>query len=83
MVICYRAKECLFWHHIDADIENFIKSCEVCNKYKRSNVKQPMISHEIPNYPWQKRGLDIFELHNKNYLLAVDYYSKYCHALIF
>lgn len=70
-----RARESLYWKNIDKDIENFVKHCFVCNKYKRANTKQPMIPHEIPNCPWEKLGVDIFELDNKYYILAVDYFS--------
>ena len=36
-----------------------------------------MIPHEIPDQPWIKIGVDLFNLKNKNYLLVVDYHSKF------
>jgi hypothetical protein len=36
-----------------------------------------LILHEVPSRPWQKVGADIFSLYGKDYLLVVDYYSKY------
>lgn len=36
-----------------------------------------MIFHEVPVLPFQKVGADILELNNKNYLVLVDYFSKY------
>ncbi|GFO34956.1 transposon ty3-i Gag-Pol polyprotein [Plakobranchus ocellatus] len=36
-----------------------------------------MISHEIPNRPWAKLGADIFHFGGHDYLLVVDYFSKY------
>ncbi|GFO24396.1 Pol polyprotein [Plakobranchus ocellatus] len=36
-----------------------------------------MISHEIPNRPWAKLGADIFYFGGHDYLLVVDYFSKY------
>ncbi|XP_059049470.1 uncharacterized protein K02A2.6-like [Achroia grisella] len=39
--------------------------------------KEPLVSHSVPDSPWQKVAVDIFELGGNSYLLAVDYYSKY------
>jgi hypothetical protein len=36
-----------------------------------------MLPHEIPDRPWSKLGADLFELHQENYLLLVDYYSNF------
>ena len=31
----------------------------------------------MPEYPYERVGADLFELHGKTYLLSVDYYSKW------
>ena len=36
-----------------------------------------MIPHQVPERPWQEVGADYFTLHTQDYLLVVDYYSKY------
>ena len=36
-----------------------------------------MIPHEIPTRPWKKIGIDYFTLLNQDYLLIIDYFSKY------
>ena len=36
-----------------------------------------MIPHEIPDRPWAKVGADIFSFKNQEYLVVVDYYSKF------
>ena len=38
---------------------------------------EPMVPSELPQLPWQKVGTDLFEWKNNNYLLIVDYYSRY------
>ncbi|KAI8126889.1 hypothetical protein CVS40_3384 [Lucilia cuprina] len=36
-----------------------------------------MIPHEVYDIPWFKVGSDIFEFNKKQYLIVVDYYSKF------
>ena len=39
--------------------------------------KEPLIPTDLPDYPWQKIGTDLFFMNGANYLLAVDYVSRY------
>ncbi|KAK9711480.1 Integrase core domain [Popillia japonica] len=39
--------------------------------------KQPIIQHEIPELPWEKIGVDFFQIGNEHYLIACDYHSKF------
>ena len=36
-----------------------------------------MISHELPNCPWSKVSVDLFEFNQKDYLATVDYFSNF------
>ena len=36
-----------------------------------------MISHELPNRPWSKVGVDFFECNQKSYLVTFDYFSNF------
>ena len=36
-----------------------------------------MIASELPQYPWQKVGVDLFHLNGAEYLVLVDYFSRY------
>ena len=36
-----------------------------------------MHSHDVPRGPWIKLGVDLFEHNKKQYLLVVDYFSKF------
>lgn len=36
-----------------------------------------MIAHELPERPWQNVATDLFTLENEQYLIVVDYYSRY------
>lgn len=58
------------------DIEDRVKSCEICAKHQNVNAKEPMIMPEIPDRPWSKIAADLFEYQSQHYLLVVDYFSR-------
>jgi hypothetical protein len=56
-----RARDVLFWIGMAQDIEDRVKSCEICAKHQNVNAKEPMIMPEIPDRPWSKIAADLFE----------------------
>ena len=78
MVKCKnRAKEVMFWPSMNSQIEDIVSNCPACTEHQRSNPKEPMIAHELPNRPWQHVATDLFMLEDEQYLIVVDYYSRY------
>ena len=53
-----------------------VKQCPTCCKSSRPR-KEPMIPTELPTYPFQKVGTDLFYFKGTTYLLVVDYFSRY------
>ncbi|KAI3368430.1 hypothetical protein L3Q82_025389, partial [Scortum barcoo] len=53
--------------------ELHIAQCAVCNEYKNSNPREPMLPHTLPGRPWEKIGTDLFHYNGAEYLLCVDY----------
>ena len=39
--------------------------------------KEPLIPTDLLDFPWRKIGTDLFFMNGANYLLAVDYFSRY------
>ena len=72
-----RARETLYWPGMIKKVEDYIAKCSTCNTYQSEQAKEPMISHHIPTRPWEKVGMDLFELNNRDFLITVDYYSNY------
>lgn len=72
-----RANSLIYWPGIGNEIENLVANCRTCEKFQRSNRKQNMICHEIPERPFQKIGVDICEYASKSYLIMMDYFSKW------
>lgn len=72
-----RARRVLFWPGMSVDIENFVLGCKACEKFRPSNPKEPLMSHEVPDIPFHKVGVDICTFSGKDYLVLIDYYSKW------
>ena len=72
-----RARDILFWPDMNADIERKVAECQICAKHRTSNPKEPMKPHEIPTRAWQKVASDLFLWNNRNFLVTVDYFSRW------
>ena len=55
--------------------ENYLQR-QVCIKRSRP-ARELLQPHEIPDGPWQKLGMDFFDLKGKCYILICDYFSKF------
>ena len=67
----------MFWPGISDDIRNAVKACDICQKHKPAQQKEPLMPHDVPSMPWVKLGIDIFEHRSHHYLLVADYFSKF------
>ena len=72
-----RARGAVFWPSINGAIDEMISQCSTCLKHQRSNQREPLIPQEVPERPWATVAADIFYYKGRDYLLVVDYYSKY------
>ena len=54
-----------------------VLKCLYCQVLRDANLKEPLKPYPSPLYPWQVIGSDIFRWQNNDYLLVVDYYSRY------
>ena len=72
-----RARECLYWPGMTADIKNYVSTCEASREYEQGQVKETIMSPETPNRPWQRVAADLFEFERRTYLVTSDYYSDF------
>ncbi|KAK3715610.1 hypothetical protein QZH41_009028, partial [Actinostola sp. cb2023] len=72
-----RARESVYWPGMSSEIKEWISTCETCREYETAQPKEPLMSHEIPERPWAKVGIDILTFQGTDYLVTVDYYSNY------
>ena len=59
------------------DLTHHVNSCTSCQDYVRSPWRPPPTDRPIPVKPCHTVAADLFNLHGKEYLLIVDYFSKY------
>ena len=72
-----RARSTLYWPGMVNEIVDIVSNCGACMENRNYQTSEELIPHEIPSNPWEKVGTDLFQLKNKNYLIVVDYTSKY------
>ena len=72
-----RARESLYWPGMSTEIKDHIQKCDVCLAHRSSPGKEPILQHEIPEWPWAKIGMDLCEFHDQTLLVIVDYYSNF------
>ena len=72
-----RARDCLFWSGITKQIQEKLEQCQICNRYRNQQGKEPLMPHEVLDRPWKMEAADLFVFGTDKYSVLVDYYSKY------
>ena len=73
----YRVRKSLFWPGMAQEAKGMVENCPTCLKYWRKQQKEPLMPFQVPDLPWQRIAADPFHLGSEEYLLVIDYYSKY------
>ncbi|XP_060801401.1 uncharacterized protein K02A2.6-like [Amyelois transitella] len=77
------ARSYFWWPGLDMQIENLIKSCDVCMTYRSEPPKAPIISWPRTKVPYERVHADFLgPIDNKMILLIIDSYSKWPEAFI-
>ena len=71
-----RARQSVWWPGLSKQLEETVRRCSVCTKFQVPRV-EPLMPSQLPSLPWQKVGTDLFEWEKSNYLLVVDYLSRW------
>ena len=72
-----RAKDGVWWPGLSKQLEDLVRKCTTCVKARKIHP-EPMIPSRVPARPWQKVGTDLFEFKGQEFVLVVDYLSRYC-----
>jgi hypothetical protein len=78
----HRAKATVYWPKLYDEIKDLVSNCQLCLKYSAANRKDspkvgPELGQEVPTQPWKKLATDLFTFDRSNYLLVVDYMSRF------
>ena len=57
-------------------MEELVLNCPECLRSQRQRP-QPLTPTPLPQLPWQKVAIDLFDWKQETYLLVVDYFSRY------
>ena len=71
-----RARSSVWWPGVTSQIQQFVENCRTCAKEARPR-REPLLPTPLPDYPWQMVASDLFELKGEQYLVTVDYFSRY------
>ena len=71
------ARQSVYWPNINRQIDESVRLCTQCQERMPEQRREPLLPHDIPITPWTKVGMDLFELNMVQYLLIVDYHSKF------
>ena len=71
------ARDIVYWKGMNSQIEDMISKCATCQTYRRANQKEPMISHDAPELPFQYVSADLFDFESQTYIVVIDHYSNY------
>ena len=75
---CLRCvRESVSWPGMTAALKNHVNWCDVCRTFEMAQQKEKLHPHEVPDKPWSKVAVDLFEFSNRHYLVTVDYYSNF------
>ena len=56
----------MFWHGMASDIKQVADMCETCQEMKLRNSPESLKQHNDGDEPWQKVGLNLFEIAGKH-----------------
>ena len=73
-----QAREWLWWHQIDSDIEKMVKTCYQCQVHAKQPGKAPLHPWDWPSEAWERIHMDFAgPFMGKMFLLIVDAHSKW------
>ena len=72
-----RAGDILVRPIMSVDITELVSYCPICLEFRNSNPKVSLVPRDILNYPWQNVATDLFTFNGQDYIVVVDYFSRY------
>ena len=67
-----RARQVVYWPRINQDIDNIVSSCQACAERQASQVKEPLMRDQDPQFPFEDTSADLFSHNGVEYLVFAD-----------
>ena len=72
-----KAWEFVFWVNYSKDIQEAIEKCSLCQEQQNVLMTNQCYVSEVPPHLWHTLGLDLFYHKRLDFLVVVDYFSKF------
>ena len=72
-----RACDNVYWPRMNQEVRDYVSKCTPCCAHRPEQGQEPMLPHEVPNRPWNKVAMDLFQFRNKDFLITVNYCSGF------
>ena len=71
-----KARKSVYWRGMSRDIENMVRTCEICREHQKKKSKETMLIKEQATSPFQNIAADIFVFSCQQFIFVADQYSK-------
>ena len=75
-----QAKSAVWCPEVSKAIDSYVQSCATCTKF-RLQLPEPLTPSAFPSLPWEKIAMDLCHHNGLDYLVVVDYFSRFLHAI--
>ena len=72
-----RAAASVWWPGIGKAIIELVERCQTCQRTRPAQREQPLHPTELPKLPCQKIAMDICQHKRNDFLVIIDYYSRW------
>lgn len=71
------AHEVMYLPRMNHDISQTTALCALCLTYRPKQQAEPLMRHPVPDRPFYKVGVDLFDCNGTSNIVVTDYYSKF------
>lgn len=71
-----RARAVMWWPFMSKAIQDMVVQCQTCARV-RPPPRETLLPSTFPSRPWERVGTDLFKHQGRDYILMVDYFSRW------